>query len=155
MYLTIWVIVENNVVIYAASIPTLRPIMKRNHGSTASAYTHSGRKHNNNYNTYLSGGDDTLGNSRFSRRASDSTWLGRASISRNEPSVQTVSAVAAGTDDNSEDYILQPLGDKHITKTTDVRIAWEEQDHGFDVDLDIANHENAARNITPYHRHSR
>ncbi|KAF1352603.1 hypothetical protein BDV97DRAFT_150728 [Delphinella strobiligena] len=159
MYLSIWVIVENNVVIYAATIPTLRPIMKRKHGSTASAYTHGGTKHRNPYNTYLSGGEDTSGNSRSGRRASDSTWLGRASTSCNEPSVQTVFTVAAGTDDNSEDYILQPLGDKQITKTTNVHIAWEEQDpghhQGFDVGLDQASHGNATQDITPYHRHSR
>lgn len=124
--LTIWVCVENNVVITAASIPTLRPIMKRK-GSGTIRNSWKERIGGPSDNSCYSGGQDTVRTStKFDKRGSDSTWLGRGSF-RNKPSIQSLSVTGTGTDACSEEFTLQSMDNQQIMKTTDVSIAYESQ----------------------------
>lgn len=100
--LQLWVCIENNVVMVAASIPTLRPLLRRKDRSsaTAQAYTCSENSRRNMSHDPYSQPQDHIARS-----------------GRDDP------------DSNSEEYILQNVvapGDQ-ITKTTDVHIAYETQ----------------------------
>ena len=127
MNLSIWVCVESNVVILAASIPTLRPIMKRHSGSIegSSAQRRFGAPSNADSNNPKEGNLQTV---RPAKLDPDSPWLEKGAGPRTEQSGQTVSALDTIEDSDSEEYILQPATyNQHIRKTTDVHVEYEYQ----------------------------
>lgn len=129
-----WVCVENNVVIIAASIPTLRPILKRN--SSTSTHGSGGLRRGSEPLKRSTTSSD--GASKFTKRGSDATWLGAQFQDMDPTTGQSVSVAGAGLDDQSDEHVMHPLRDRAITKTTDVRIAWEEND--LESGLETASH---------------
>lgn len=102
--LQIWVVVENNVVMMAASIPTLAPILRRRQTSNVGRtvplrYNRSGR----------SGGKDKSREQHSSKPGDP----GQSSTETNPKGA-------------SQEYILQTMSpDEQITKRTDVQISYE------------------------------
>jgi len=67
-------------------------------------------------------------------------WSSTKASSRKDPNLQTHFTTGDGTENNSQEFILQPLGDRQITKTTDVRVDYENQER--DLSSDRAMHGN-------------
>jgi len=100
--LQLWVCVENNVVMIAASIPTLRPLLRRKSGSTATPVPYA------------------WSSSQSRRKASAHDPY--------EAHVENVAHSGRGIrDDDSEEHILQalPTAADQITKTTAFHVKYE------------------------------
>lgn len=103
--LMICVVIENNIVMIAASIPTLRPLMRKNPDSTGTP----GR--------YYCGSGGHV-HSDFSS----------AGAARRQTLNSRVRSKLGTLDDNSEEYILHEIAGGHqITKTTNVQVAYEQR----------------------------
>lgn len=99
--LQIWCVVENNTVCIAASIPTLRPLLRKSGAGSSLSY---------NYGT-----DDKKRKSSACNRLSQSRYADFSTTGQHH-------------DGNSEEYILASVeadGSDQITKTTDVSVAFE------------------------------
>lgn len=102
--LQIWVVVENNTVCLAASLPALRPLLRKNGANDTSAYGHE---------------TDAQRSKSYSQ---NHTGRKRRNLD---------SDVGRKHGGSSEEYILASLGDEagdRITKTTAVSVAYEERD---------------------------
>jgi hypothetical protein len=98
--LQVWVVVENNTVCLAATIPALRPLLRKSGAATSS---------------YSYGTDDRKRKSNACHRSSDGRYKHH-------------SAAGQHHDGNSEEYILTSVGADgcdQITKTTAVSVAFE------------------------------
>lgn len=126
--LSIWVCVENNVVIMAASIPTLRPIMRRK-SVTAGNSLIAERNHSERSDKICSSdGERALATTlKISRRDSYATWLSSKLHGHSQQSGHRTSIAGTALCNGSEEYALRPRGEQAITKTTDVRVAYETQ----------------------------
>lgn len=99
--LQLWVVVENNTVCLAASIPTLRPLLRRKGAASSSTPAYD-----------LSGSQQK-----------------RGMRSRYNSNTRRISNETCHQSNNSEEYILSSLGGRgeQIIKTTDVVITSEER----------------------------
>lgn len=100
--LQIWVIVENNTVCIAASIPALRPLLRKRHSASSGTSAIAGE-----YGSWSKG----LSSKRFTQ---DQRNMNRLEVQHH--------------DGNSEEYILSHVHEMpadQITKTTDVLVAYE------------------------------
>ncbi|KAK5114555.1 hypothetical protein LTR85_010132 [Meristemomyces frigidus] len=99
--LQLWVCIENNVVMVAASIPTLRPLLHRRDGSSHPSkgyiYSENSKRKESAHDPYKCGQDDTT------------TQSGRAEMD--------------GA--NSEEYIMRSVCAPEIMKTMDVHVEYE------------------------------
>ena len=104
----ICVVIENNVVMIASSIPTLRPLMRKNTGSsigTPAGYTYGSSGPPKNPASVETYGQSDTSKARASKLVED---------------------------DDSEEHILRDLSSvgNQITKTTNLQVAYEERMHG-------------------------
>jgi len=102
--LQIWCVVENNTVCLAASIPSLRPLLRKSRTATSNSYSY--------------GTEDRSSKAHARNRASQGAYTHHSTVGQHH-------------DGNSEEYILASVGadgGDQIMKTTAVSVAFGPRD---------------------------